>query len=387
MQNTQLENKIKELLLPKTVEIKRKASGFLKYDYLVPGGPYNQLWDWDAYFMGKALSMWIPSEAIYLKNIVKNILKFTDEKGFCPGCLKPDGPSKSLRQIKPFIAQSAYLASTKLGDFTWLKPYYEKLKLLVLYREKNSYHEEIGLCSWWNAMESGADNDIALISTEDNSIISPDLNAFLYLEYECFSRISREIGFIEDSKEFIQKCSKLKENLNKYLWCDEDDTYYCFDIIKKKFVRAVTYTCTVPMYAGIVDNKRAERFIKRYMLNEDKLWSCYGLRTLTKDYKNYNNENIIMPYSNWQGPVWPIANYIYCLGLARYGYKKEALDIAHRVIKLCVDDIEALGGMHENYNAETGEPLAAPNFISWNLLLMNLCDEIREFPNKTKMEI
>lgn len=30
--------------------------------------------------MGKALSMWIPSEAIYLKNIVKNILKFTDEK-------------------------------------------------------------------------------------------------------------------------------------------------------------------------------------------------------------------------------------------------------------------------------------------------------------------
>jgi alpha,alpha-trehalase len=227
-------------------------------------------------------------------------------------------------------------------------------------------------------MESGADNDIALISTEENSIISPDLNAFLYLEYECFSKISRELGFTKDSEDFIDKCSRLKGNINKYLWCDEEDTFYCYDSVQKKFVRVVTYTCAVPLYAGIVDDTKAKRFIERYMLNEDKLWSCYGLRTLTKDNKKYNNENIIKPYSNWQGPVWPIANYIYCLGLARYEYKVEALDIAHRVINLCINDIETSGGMHENYSSETGEPLAAPNFISWNLLMMNVCDEIRD---------
>ena len=379
MKDIQLEKIIRELLVAKTGVVKMKSSGLLKYDYLVPGGPYNQLWDWDAYFMGRALSMWIPSEAIYLKNIVLNILEYTNNEGFCPGCLKPEGPSDSLKQTKPFTAQAAYLASIKINDFEWIKPYYEKLKLLVLYREKNNYHEELGLCSWWNAMESGADNDIALISTEENSIISPDLNAFLYLEYECFSKISRELGFIKDSEEFLYKCSRLKENINKYLWCDEDDTFYCYDSVQKKFVRVVTYTCAVPLYAGIVDDTIAKKFVDRYILNEDKLWSCYGLRTLTKDNKKYNNENIIKPYSNWQGPIWPLANYIYCLGLARYGYKMEALDIAHRVIKLCINDIEISGGMHENYSAETGEPLAAPNFISWNLLLMNVCDEIRDF--------
>jgi hypothetical protein len=32
-------------------------------------------------------------------------------------------------------------------------------------------------------------------------------------------------------------------------------------------------------------------------------------------------------------------------------------------------DIEATGGMHECYDADTGGALAAPDFLSWNILL------------------
>jgi hypothetical protein len=38
-------------------------------------------------------------------------------------------------------------------------------------------------------------------------------------------------------------------------------------------------------------------------------------------------------------------------------------------------DIEKTGGMHEDYDAETGEGLAAPMFISWNLLVGNMIEE------------
>jgi hypothetical protein len=34
--------------------------------------------------------------------------------------------------------------------------------------------------------------------------------------------------------------------------------------------------------------------------------------------------------------------------------------------------------MHENYHADTGEPLAAPNFISWNLLVAQMLGEARQ---------
>lgn len=378
---SEIEEKIKKLLIPKTAEVKRKSSGILKHDYLVPGGPYDQLWDWDAYFIGKAISTWIPSEAIYMKNTVLNILEVANDDGFCPGCITPDGLSKTLKQTKPFVAQGAYLSSQKLKDFSWIKPYYEKLKNLVLFREKedSSNFKKYGLCAWWNAMESGADNDVSLISDKESSILSPDLNTFLYFDYDCFSKIAKELGFNEDEVIFHEKSEKIKENMNKLLWCQEDDAYYCFDIYKNDFVRVISYTSILPLYAGIVEVSKAKRFIEKYVLNEDKLLSPFGIRSLNREDRLYNNENIIYPYSNWQGPVWPIINYMYCISLSRYGYKEQALDIAHRVIRTCLKDLETTGGMHENYSGETGEPLAAPNFISWNLLLMNLCDEIRGF--------
>lgn len=33
----------------------REPSGFLKHPYLVPAGPYEQCWDWDAVFTGKTI--------------------------------------------------------------------------------------------------------------------------------------------------------------------------------------------------------------------------------------------------------------------------------------------------------------------------------------------
>jgi neutral trehalase len=30
----------------------RRANGALPYDYIVPNGVYEELWDWDAFFVG-----------------------------------------------------------------------------------------------------------------------------------------------------------------------------------------------------------------------------------------------------------------------------------------------------------------------------------------------
>jgi len=89
------------------------------------------------------------------------------------------------------------------------------------------------------------------------------------------------------------------------------------------------------------------------------------------------NENKIKPYSNWQGPVWPHANWMVMHALIRYGYPDSAVAVAKRVTRLCLDDLAANGMMHENYHAETGAPLAAPNFISWNLLVAQMIEEAR----------
>ena len=43
--------------------------------------------------------------------------------------------------------------------------------------------------------------------------------------------------------------------------------------------------------------------------------------------------------------------------------------------------------MHKDYNTETGEPLAAPNFISWNLLVANMLKEATTNTNPFTLNI
>jgi alpha,alpha-trehalase len=95
------------------------------------------------------------------------------------------------------------------------------------------------------------------------------------------------------------------------------------------------------------------------------------------DEPSYNNENVIKPYSNWQGPIWPHANWMFMHALIHYGYRKAAVEVAERVTRLCLGDLARNGMMHENYHADTGAPLAAPDFISWNLLVARMIEEAR----------
>ncbi|MDE6351642.1 MAG: hypothetical protein K2K88_00660, partial [Muribaculaceae bacterium] len=131
-----------------------------------------------------------------------------------------------------------------------------------------------------------------------------------------------------------------------------------------------------------------QKMIKRYMLPESEMKAPYGFRSLSKSDVDYNNKNIIVPFSNWQGPVWGICNYIYSIGLHNYGFPEEVEWLAEKVGGLMAKDLDDYGTMHETYHADTGEPLAPSNFkyrtpdgriqgfVSWNLCMENVLDGI-----------
>jgi alpha,alpha-trehalase len=123
--------------------------------------------------------------------------------------------------------------------------------------------------------------------------------------------------------------------------------------------------------------------IERYLINEDYMKAKFGYRSLSKTDPDYNNKNVIIPFSNWQGPVWPIANYIYSIGLKNYGFENELRWQASTLGNLLLGDIAEWDSMHENYHADTGEPLAPAashvdengkfvGFVSWNLCVQNM---------------
>jgi hypothetical protein len=73
-----------------------------------------------------------------------------------------------------------------------------------------------------------------------------------------------------------------------------------------------------------------------------------------QDDPRYNNDDEIIPYSNWRGPMWVNANAITCYGLMRYGFDALAMKIATRVTATLADDLRNTTQWHEAYSTADG---------------------------------
>ena len=149
----------------------------------------------------------------------------------------------------------------------------------------------------------------------------------------------------------------------------------------------MSYSSFVPLMYHMATPEQGKATIEKHLINEDSMKAKYGFRSLSKQDPDYNNKNIIVPFSNWQGPVWPIANYIFSIGLKNYGYDNEVAWLGETLGTLLLEDIKEWGTMHENYHADTGAPLAPAadhvdkngkfvGFISWNLCIQNVLEGV-----------
>ncbi len=80
------------------------------------------------------------------------------------------------------------------------------------------------------------------------------------------------------------------------------------------------------LWTGIVDDDIAGPLVET-MLGKD-LWSGWGLRTLGAGEAAYN------PVSYHSGSVWPHDTGIFALGLARYGFQEQLIEVATALLDL-----------------------------------------------------
>ncbi|MCM1139432.1 MAG: hypothetical protein NC453_12750 [Muribaculum sp.] len=386
---TEVYNKLKDGYVELRKQVVREPQGFIKHPYLIPAGFYSQLWDWDAFFMANHFIS--KGEPEYMKNWVLTFAQGIDDDGYVAGCMTKDGPRNVYSgrfAMKPFLSQGAYQYSKATGDWDWLRPHYDALKSVIDYRRRTQCDSVTGLYGWEIAMQSGADNNPALNYFKDDSrtFISTDATAFQYGELSAQSAIAEKLGYKEDAEKYAAEAAAIKNALNEICWNEEDECYYNVDRDSREQYRRVGYSTFVPLMYQMAPLDKGRAMVKRYMLSPDHMKSPYGFRSLSKSDPDYNNKNIIVPFSNWQGPVWGITSYIYSIGLHHYGFDDEVKWMAEKVGGLMAKDLDDYGTMHETYHAETGEPLAPSNFkyrtpdgriqgfVSWNLCMENILE-------------
>ena len=370
----------------------REASGFLKFPYLVPGGPYDELWDWDSMFTGVALLQY--GSAKYFEGSMLNFLDHTNlTTGQVEGCLLPSGDTGTIFHAKPVVIQGALLAAKHTGDFVKFKPFAPAMEALLDYWAGAARVDgATGLRRWYNQLESGEDNLVLSTCPSDRSpecwdpalhelvIASADLATFLFREHTALAsfctRWAAAPGTARDEKAALlaraaaatSAAAAISASVNEHLWSAQLGVYVALNTSTagRHEVTNRVGVMGLPLFGGFASPTQAAS-LRGQLLAADMV-GAYGVRSVSSLDPRYDNSNEIKPYSNWRGPVWVNENVMLSYGLMNYGYQEEAQELCDRVVGVLAADLEAQHTWHECYHADNGTGLAAAGFLSWNTL-------------------
>jgi len=178
--------------------------------------------------------------------------------------------------------------------------------------------------------------------------IPVDLNALLY-KYELdFARYYR----LKEDKRTAAKwevAAKYRQTvMDGLMWSNLKGLYYDYNYAKEKRGTVSSLATYYPMWAGMVDKKKAEQLVKALRRFENR----GGLATTDAVPLNKYVPGVSMMPTQWAYPNgWAPLHYLVVKGLQRYGYDEDARRIALKWIKTNLDWFNAHGVFLEKYNA------------------------------------
>ncbi len=112
---------------------------------------------------------------------------------------------------------------------------------------------------------------------------------------------------------------QLKARFNQAYWCDDIATYAIALDGAKQPCEVRSSNAGHALFSGIAEPEYARRIAETLLCDES--FSGWGVRTIARNAPRFN------PMSYHNGSIWPHDNALIGMGLARYGYKQEALKI------------------------------------------------------------
>jgi len=409
----------------------REEGGAFAYPFLTPGSAQypDVLWDWDSWLSDVALRQILLENGTaeqrqkalrYEQGCVLNYLNYGGMDGWVPILIKrKSGDRKALRagvnvdetnMHKPCLAQhAAFLVKLNGGDAEWLREKFYFLQAFVNRYKNHQRHKATGLYYWNDDTAIGVDNDPCTFMRPPKSSGSIYLNCMMYKELLALVYLGQALHMDEMAVEYQRDADELKASIQRHCWDERDGFFYSVDLnllpyegkpfsadsnIKLHSGYPRDYDCLIQridvwsgflaMWAGIATPEQAKRMVEEHYRNEKTFNAPFGVRTLSKLEKMYNVRASGNP-SLWTGPIWGISNYMVFRGLADYGFKNDARDLAIKTVHLFGRDFERFGALHEYYLPDNGEPVLNKGFQNWNYLVLNMAawlegkETVREF--------
>ncbi len=353
-------------------------------------GHYLQMYDWDSCFFSQAA----PRVGIngLGGDVVANFLSLKDAEGHVPRTVSPQRIWDAGDECKPFLCQTLlHQIKNEKNEKNNFANYIEDLDCYLQYFERKRKGEH-SLYRWRNVLESGIDDNLTLLSPReaakdedesvsqfpDSRLLAVDLSSYLVAEFKAFAEICTKFGRANLAEKYNKSAAETAKALDDHCWDEKTGIYCNLDPKDGSKVTIRAWTALIPALLGLTRQDRIERIIKTNIMSEEHFLRPAGITSVAASEPLYNNAMRGMYgraiVSNWQGPVWVLTNAFVVRCLVAHGFKKEAEEVSSRMLNTMLADIEKNGTLHENYHGETGQPLWAPQFMSWNILALELVE-------------
>jgi putative isomerase len=243
----------------------------------------------------------------------------------------------------------------------------------------------------------GMDNDPATFGRPRFSTANVFLNFFLVKEFRAMAKVLDLLGApSSDGARWRDKAARLEKAIQAECWDRRDRFFYSVDVDVKTRpydwfhqglgvfwnslpIKIRAWSGFLALWTGTATADQAAD-LARHVADPLTFFSASGITSLAMDEKMFDVRATNNP-SNWLGPIWIIVQYIVFRGLLDYGHRDLAEDLAQRTVTLLGGDLDRTGTLHEYYDPLTGLPVMNGGFVNWNILVLNMIDELRGTPS------
>ena len=156
-----------------------------------------------------------------------------------------------------------------------------------------------------------------------------EVQGYVYAAWRSVARLAELLGEQARADALRQRAADLKRRFNEAFWLDELDTFALALDGDGRPCGVRTSNAGHALFSGIASREYARR-LANTLLNEHS-FSGWGVRTLAQVEARFN------PMSYHNGSVWPHDNGLIAAGLARYGFRDEAMRIMTGLFDASID--------------------------------------------------
>ena len=146
-----------------------------------------------------------------------------------------------------------------------------------------------------------------------------EVQAYVYAAKREIAAVAHTLGHDALARKLEREAENLRQSFETAFWSAEIGTYALALDGDKKRCAVRTSNPGHALFCGIVSPERA-KIVAATLLNRNS-FSGWGIRTMAMGECRYN------PISYHNGTVWPHDNALIALGLARYGFRRDALRV------------------------------------------------------------